>query len=183
MAGTNRLPQLMKKLPQELFDNIYDLVFTPVIGARVNVVAGFRLPPQLSVSKAHRQQFAASYFRETIFVFTEGVYYDWITSLATANFDEITHIEIHDSCASADDLVQLQTPATAKLRRLKMFYDINMKEIFPKHFTRRIPSEPNEVMYFVGGRVCFAGGPLHGHWSYDHKTGSTKFTKVCDLDS
>ena len=78
------LALLLHKLPQELFDCIYDKVFTAPV-CRIDI--GDRYVPShlLCVSSASRRQFAKSYCHNTVFVVDNDVHlHKWLRSIASA---------------------------------------------------------------------------------------------------
>ena len=64
------LSRRVQSLPQELFAQIYNEVFTGPAGkAIINVDESYKPPHQLQVSRASREQFARSYYSDTLFIF------------------------------------------------------------------------------------------------------------------
>lgn len=62
----------VQSLPQELYDHIYSEVFTaPFDLAKIEIKVddSYKPPAQLQVSRASREQFAQSYYGNTLFVF------------------------------------------------------------------------------------------------------------------
>ncbi|KAK4494304.1 hypothetical protein PRZ48_014602 [Zasmidium cellare] len=78
-SNTATLRQRLEALPQELYDEIYDLTFTPDGGTR-NISDTYRPPAQLQVSRATRLQFSKAYFGDgAVFrVQTEEVLGKWL---------------------------------------------------------------------------------------------------------
>lgn len=66
-SDMDNLTVLLRRLPQELYDHIYNNAFTAPI-CRVDVSHNYTTPHLLSVSCASRKQFAESYYANTIFV-------------------------------------------------------------------------------------------------------------------
>ena len=58
---------LLHRLPQELYDHIYDEVFTAP-STRIDISRNYSELHLLSVSRVSREQFAKSYYQNTIFV-------------------------------------------------------------------------------------------------------------------
>jgi hypothetical protein len=83
-SGMDHLTILLHRLPQELFDHVYNDVFTAP-ACRINVRHSYRLPHLLSVSSASRKQFAKSYYYTTLFIVDNDVdLHIWLRSLAVA---------------------------------------------------------------------------------------------------
>lgn len=62
-----QLGQLLQGLPQELYDSIYDYVFT-TDAEEVSITSDYRPPAQLQVTRASRNLFARTYYREPTFI-------------------------------------------------------------------------------------------------------------------
>ena len=91
MTGFDQLDDRVQSLPPELYNTIYDLTFTAysIQGANVELDSSYRPPSCLQVSKASRDEFAASYYAHTIFMFSQRASYtesittgvNWLVSL------------------------------------------------------------------------------------------------------
>lgn len=103
MAGDSSLPHFMQRLPQELFDKIYDDVFTAPDGSRVAFSRGFHYPVQFHISKTSRKKFAASYFGNSTFVFEIGKHFAWTGSVHKLGFERIVHAEVCDGSYWLED--------------------------------------------------------------------------------
>lgn len=57
----------VQSLPQELYDQVYDLVFTAPVGQVVDINASYVPPAALQVNLSSRKQFANSYYGNTVF--------------------------------------------------------------------------------------------------------------------
>lgn len=85
------------KLPQELYDDIFDLVFTADSEVR-SIDKHYRLPAQMHVSRATQEKFARSYYGEGTFLLREqsGKHTWSVTDLtATCNewLDKLDNVE------------------------------------------------------------------------------------------
>lgn len=84
----DRLPELVQTLPQELYDNIYDLTFTPTSRWRY-IRHDYKPPKLLSVDRASRALFATRYYGERavfcIVPFSHGHGAKWLASLPQAH--------------------------------------------------------------------------------------------------
>lgn len=93
MATSDDLAELLQTLPQELFDKIYDNVFTADGGERL-VDWDYKPPVQLQVDRGSRDKFAESYNGgETAFILPHGIDCGWLQSLPTAHFLTIAHLK------------------------------------------------------------------------------------------
>ena len=78
------MDHLLHRLPQELYDHIYNEVFTAST-RRIDVSHSYSAPQLLSVSSASRKQFAKSYYHNTIFVFDNDVdLHLWLRRIAAS---------------------------------------------------------------------------------------------------
>ena len=78
----NDLDTLLHNLPQELYDYIFDDVFTAT-ASRVDIGHAYRPPHFLRVSSATRKQFAQSYYHQTTFVVDNDVIlHQWLRGVA-----------------------------------------------------------------------------------------------------
>lgn len=66
--ATVNLPSLVQSLPRELYDEIFELVFTAPSFARAVVDRDYKPPAQMQVSRATRRHYARSYYETTTFV-------------------------------------------------------------------------------------------------------------------
>ena len=74
--------QLLHSLPQELYDNIYDEVFTSPV-QRTDIDLSYRPPHLLSVNSGSRRQFAKSYYHNTAFIFDiDVILHRWLRGVA-----------------------------------------------------------------------------------------------------
>lgn len=72
----------LRNLPQELFDLVYDMVFTADNGARVRIDNSYKPPCLLAVNRASHERYAKSYFHSSIFVMKINAYSAmWLVSL------------------------------------------------------------------------------------------------------
>ena len=69
MDSFDELAERLQSLPQELFDQIYDEVFTAAAGTEVHIDGRYQPPVQLRVTHASREQFAKSYYGTITFRF------------------------------------------------------------------------------------------------------------------
>ena len=70
MSPPRSLHALLGSLPQELYDNVYDQVFTAdPSDVLVSLLEPRKFPPQLHVDRASRASYASSYFTATRFIF------------------------------------------------------------------------------------------------------------------
>ncbi|KAK3721394.1 hypothetical protein LTR37_003270 [Vermiconidia calcicola] len=69
-GATDDLANRVQSLPQELFDTIYDQVFTSAGGERINIDSSktYKPPYVLAVDRKSRELFAKSYYSRNIFV-------------------------------------------------------------------------------------------------------------------
>ncbi|CAK1358073.1 uncharacterized protein RHO25_007843 [Cercospora beticola] len=82
MDKTTSLRELMQSLPQELYDEIYNLTFTA--NQKVLYVTRTYHPPHLTrIDHNSRTKFVASYYRNTTFLFTRRrTFRSWKRALA-----------------------------------------------------------------------------------------------------
>lgn len=94
MSGeADKLPTLVQSLPQELYDTVYDLVFTA--GDLHVIHANYQFPTLLHVSKASRQQFANSYYGGgSTFVFQDVSKWRFTRVASASDWDKITCVQI-----------------------------------------------------------------------------------------
>lgn len=178
MAGLE-VSQLLQRLPQELFYEVYNLGFTVPPTNRVVVTRTFALPAASRVDKASRKQFLNSFFRNSTFVFTDAVEHYWFKSLRRVNFEKINRIEILATCANPD-LYLFKTPLQAKQWRLNSFVDIiNIRKIFPSYlFGGGIPTDPLDFTFFRGAKTFLGRGDFHSRWVVKDWAEGTAFTKA-----
>lgn len=94
MAHQDTLPVLMQGLPQELYDTIYDLVFTAGQEPRYIGYREYDSPVQLQVDRASRKRFAKSYYGNgATFVFEGATNYTWVQTLPRSHSAQITHMQ------------------------------------------------------------------------------------------
>ena len=80
----DHLTVLLHKLPQELYDAVYNNVFTAP-ARRIDTGHTYRPPHLLWISSASRKQFAKSYYHGSIFVIDHDVdLHLWLHSVAAA---------------------------------------------------------------------------------------------------
>lgn len=79
----------MSKIPQELYDNIYDLVFTAEPGVRT-LNKQYKIPALLHVSQATREKFSKSYYD------AEGVTFEVIEESGRHRPDFVTRAVAHN---------------------------------------------------------------------------------------
>ncbi|KAK4494305.1 hypothetical protein PRZ48_014603 [Zasmidium cellare] len=82
---TASLRNRLESLPQELYDEIFALTFT-ADSDTYEVTNAYRFPVQLHVSRAIRQQFSESYFKNRFHVITFGVLREWLKCLDGAAY-------------------------------------------------------------------------------------------------
>lgn len=175
------LPRLVQSLPQELYDEIYKLVFTASTSDHVVVTPNFPLPPQLRVSKASRDQFLDSYLHNTTFVFAESMHYRWISSLDRRTFDKIAHVKILSKCTSDGRIHKLQLASSE--RRLAAFYRImasKQKEPWQYAWYGPDPADPEvpgQLRFFSEAENPCGRGDFHSRWLYEESAEGTAFTK------
>ena len=93
MAAGENLAACLQKLPQELYDKIYEQVFTADSKERV-IDKGYKPPAQLQVDRASREKFADSYYGAgATFSFPTGLDVAWAEGLPTRHFDKIARLE------------------------------------------------------------------------------------------
>lgn len=182
------LAQRLQGLPQELFDNIHDLVFTVTTSNRVDINRTFHLPAQSRVSKATRKHFIDSYYRNSTFVFTENIAYWWGLRLGKASFEKISRIEIMYACgdrnaedsedSEGDSDIVLYPQLSPRQWRLKAFVGIMERKGFCTEDISTEPisddEHPSELRFF------FFGDPdqIDHHWAIEQSPCGTVFTKV-----
>jgi hypothetical protein len=80
------LTKKLNSLPQELYDSIFDTVFTAG-PRRINIEHSYQPPSLLSINSATRKQFATSYYANTTFVFDNDVIlHQWLHGVATTGY-------------------------------------------------------------------------------------------------
>ena len=89
------LAQSVQDLPPELYNMIFDLVFTPD-PTKVLITTDYKPPHLLTVNRHSRQLFASRYYRSSEgFRFTdEDLPLNWITKLSNAHVRALGSIEI-----------------------------------------------------------------------------------------
>ena len=109
MAPEN-FPDLMRALPQELFTEIYDLVFaTPLKDHCVRIDQDYKPPVQLQVDRTSRAAYAESYYSNTTFVLDDSdLGSSWGQSLERQHFDSICHFRVPND-EVPEDLRHLKT--------------------------------------------------------------------------
>ncbi|KAI5362784.1 hypothetical protein Slin14017_G064650 [Septoria linicola] len=75
------LRTLLESLPQELYDNIYDCVFTAEPATVTICYEDYRFPHLLHVDRAPRSKFAESYYKVTEIEYGEPSEVDWLETL------------------------------------------------------------------------------------------------------
>lgn len=87
---SHELRELLQRVPQELYDNIFELVFTADHEVVRNITRDYKPPVQLQVSRATRELFAESYYGHgSSFSLNENVK-QWAERLPLEHFDKIT---------------------------------------------------------------------------------------------
>ena len=78
------LTEKLHSLPQELYDCIFDAVFTATTH-RIDIGHSYRPPYLLSISSATRKQFAKTYYANTTFVVDNDVIlHQWLRGISAA---------------------------------------------------------------------------------------------------
>lgn len=92
MAYDDKLPALMQSVPQELFDKIYEDVFTADEGERI-IDKRYNPPVQLQVDSSSREHFAKSYYGgSSTFMFPDGFENGWLEPIPQRHFDMLTYV-------------------------------------------------------------------------------------------
>lgn len=125
--NADQLPALMQRLPQEIFDNIYQLVFTAASEPR-QIDKHYRPPVQLQVDRASRKTFARIYYGDnSTFVLDSSIQIQWACSLPAAHFDKITRIRYPHACG---DLMPLTHESSRIVRKKKAYHLMYLMECF-----------------------------------------------------
>ena len=84
-SSTDELRALLELLPQEIYDHIYQHVFTAAPAGVLVTHTGYRFPKLLHVDRASRTAYAKSYYNVTTFIITSGswVCRAWFRALPT----------------------------------------------------------------------------------------------------
>ena len=64
---TQQLAQRLQRLPQELYDKVYDFTFTPVDTTQIRINRGYAPPSTLQVDRKSREEFAKTYYSTASF--------------------------------------------------------------------------------------------------------------------
>lgn len=140
MAAT--LHQLLQTLPQELYDRIHDLTFTPTSNATVSIANNYTPPSPLQVSAATRQSFAQSYYTSNAFHSKDcEILCSWTLTLPKHHRDLLRNITLHipapsdtdidEEARNWDDLAKAQNACSRALDRLgSTLYRGGWKEAF-----------------------------------------------------
>ncbi|KAK4494241.1 hypothetical protein PRZ48_014539 [Zasmidium cellare] len=88
-ASVLRLQRNLARIPQELYDEILDLVLTPTTST-VTIDKTYKPPPQIHISRATRTIAATRYYSDTAFIIHQGedhaggyredIWLQWLTS-------------------------------------------------------------------------------------------------------
>lgn len=100
----------IQNLPQELFDDIYELVFTPT-STIVDINRDYRPPVQLQVSKASRESFADRYYGNTTFTLHSELEHRWGSSLTSKHFQIVRFMQC---TLNSDEVAKVSASATDK---------------------------------------------------------------------
>ncbi|KAF7196648.1 hypothetical protein HII31_02018 [Pseudocercospora fuligena] len=97
MTAMRPLHELMRTLPQELFDRIYEYTSSCNVTS-ITITRKYKSPPQLALSRAIRTKFAAQYYTRTItFRFKNTLKKNfalaWLKSLPYAHLQMIQGIQ------------------------------------------------------------------------------------------
>ena len=87
------LEQLVKALPQELYDDIYQLTFTVSAGIR-HIESTYKPPSCLQVDESTRNAFAEDFYNSGIFCVEFKVVRRWASSLEVAHIRKIHEVRI-----------------------------------------------------------------------------------------
>ena len=87
------IAHLVQSLPQEIYDQVYDLVFYAAISKGRTIDRTYRPPPQLHVSRAIREDFSETLYRDATFTIGEEVLL-WARSIPAKHFSKIGTIRI-----------------------------------------------------------------------------------------
>ncbi|PPJ56618.1 hypothetical protein CBER1_01821 [Cercospora berteroae] len=100
--GASRdLRELLQTLPQELYSNVYDEVFTAVPNKVVIQRYSYKWPHLLHVDRASREAYAKSYFGLSTFICSGAFEIRWIRTLCDHHVNFIK--ELFYLCISSED--------------------------------------------------------------------------------
>lgn len=95
MASDIPLPRLVQSLPRELFDEIFDLVFTTLTSTRVTIDKDCKPPSELQVNHFTRKQFAQVYFRDVTFIIRPSTMAQhWLDSMPVQHLKLVNRIHM-----------------------------------------------------------------------------------------
>lgn len=91
LPAMDRLTTLLHSLPQELYDQIYQDVFTTT-ARRIHIRQSYRPPHLLFVNSGTRKQFAELYYGSTLFVVDNDLdLHKWLHGVAGAGHLQLLH--------------------------------------------------------------------------------------------
>ena len=92
---TEILAEFVQGLPAELFNYILEYTLELDTPKALVIDEFYRPPKQLQINSGSRQEIAAKYYSDTVFVITEetrDTFKHWLQSLALSHFEQITRV-------------------------------------------------------------------------------------------
>lgn len=96
--ATDILAEYVQDLPAELFNNIFEYVLETETPKAVVIDELYRPPRQLQVNSGSRQEIAAKYYSNIIFIMTEetrDIFQHWFQSLALSHFEQTARVHAY----------------------------------------------------------------------------------------
>lgn len=189
----NTLSHLVQSLPQELYDGVFELVFTASTSPQVlidrdyvrisqlqTLVGNNGTPPSpLQVNRATRKHFIDSCYSNYTFVIAdEGASLLWASSLGHDRFDLICRFAVSEACASRIQRASPRTDLDMGKCQINTFRTIMMA--FGRYLSQDLHIYLQHPYY--RGELKFdkyvSGAKLTERWLRDESSDGMTFTKI-----